>query len=213
MVIPQRTLRIVFFVFAALFVCLLPFDPNPVRVVIKTVPALSLSLLALLHVPGVWSKPLALGLLLSAAGDAALGINGLYGGPFFVIGLILFLLAHVAYIIAFAIGFKPQKSRLPAAVLVVAYCSAVALLLRPGLGDMALPVYVYIVVITVMGVLAALRTMGSTQLLLGGMAFILSDSLLAINKFRFPVPAERYVVITTYYFAQYMIAHAFLQNE
>ena len=49
--------------------------------------------------------------------------------------------------------------------------------------------------------------------LLGGMAFILSDSLLAINKFRFPVPAERYVVIITYYFAQYMIAHAFLQNE
>ena len=79
--IPQRTLRILFFVFAALFVCLLPFTPNPVRVVIKTVPALSLSLLAMLHIRGVWSKLLSLGLLLSAAGDAALGLNDLYGGP------------------------------------------------------------------------------------------------------------------------------------
>ncbi len=211
--LPQRTLRTVFFVTAALFVSLLPFQPNPVRVVVKTVPALSLSLLATLHVPGVRSKPLALGLLLSAGGDAALGINGLYGGPFFVIGLVLFLLAHLAYVVAFAIDFELQRSRLPAAALVMAYSLAVALLLRPGLGDMALPVYVYIAVITVMGMLAVLRTMGSTQLLIGGMAFMLSDSLLAINKFRFPVPAERYVVIITYYFAQYMIAHAFLHNE
>ncbi len=211
--IPERTLRTVFFVFATLFVCLLPFQPNPVRVVVKTVPALSLSLLAMFHVPGVRSKPLGLGLLLSAGGDAALGMNGLYGGPYFVIGLILFLLAHLAYIVAFAIGFELHKSRLPAAALIMAYSLAVALLLRPGLGDMALPVYVYIVVITVMGVLAVLRAMGSTQLLLGGMAFMISDSLLAINKFRFPVPAERYVVIIIYYFAQYMIARAFLQSE
>jgi alkenylglycerophosphocholine/alkenylglycerophosphoethanolamine hydrolase len=78
---------------------------------------------------------------------------------------------------------------------------------------MALPVFVYIVVITVMGVLAVLRAMGGKQLLLGGLAFMLCDSLLAIDKFRFPVPAARYLVIITYYFAQYMIAHAFLQNE
>ena len=130
-----------------------------------------------------------------------------------MIGLVLFLLAHVVYIVGFAIGFKPQRSRIPAAALVVAYSLAVALLLRPGLGEMALPVFVYIIVITVMGVLAVLRAMEGRQLLLGGLAFMLSDSLLAINKFRFPVPAERYVVIITYYFAQYMIAHAFLHNE
>jgi len=213
MMLSPRMLRFAFLVSAIVFVCLLPVYPYPGGWVIKTIPALSLAVLALLHIPGVTGRLLSLGLLFSAAGDAALGLNDLYGGHYFVVGLALFLVAHVFYIATFARRIQVQRSRIPLAVLVVVYSSVLAVILRPGLNEMMLPVLVYIVVITLMGVLAALRAMKGNSLVYGALAFMLSDSLIAINKFLTPVPAERYLTIVTYYFAQYMIAQALVRDS
>jgi len=209
----QRVLRFAFFGFALLFVASLPFYPYPWGWVIKTIPALSLALLASISVPGLTGKLLSVALLFSAAGDAALGLNDLYGGDYFVLGLGLFLVAQLVYVITFARGFQAQRSRLPLAGLLIAYSLALALILRPGLGDLMLPVFVYIIVITAMGVLGVLRATKSTSLAVGAVAFMLSDSVIAINKFLMPIPGHRFLTIVTYFFAQYMIAQAFVQEH
>jgi len=116
-------------------------------------------------------------------------------------------------VITFARGFQAQRSRLPLAGLLIAYSLALALILRPGLGDLMLPVFVYIIVITAMGVLGVLRATKSTSLAVGAVAFMLSDSVIAINKFLMPIPGHRFLTIVTYFFAQYMIAQAFVQEH
>jgi uncharacterized membrane protein YhhN len=205
-----QRLHMAFLAFAALFVVLMPFYPRyPGAVVLKTLPALSLAALVLLHVSGTQGKLLFLALLFSAAGDAALGLNDVYGGMYFVIGLGLFLVAQLLYVGAFAMGFELNRSRTAIAAIVVAYSLILAWLLRPGLGEMALPVFAYIVVITTMAVLAVLRADG-THLAIGALVFMLSDSLIAINRFLTPVPAARFLIIVTYFFAQYMITRAFV---
>jgi uncharacterized membrane protein YhhN len=208
----QRALRLGFFGFAVLFVALIPIYPYPGGWVIKTIPALCLSLLALADIPGLTGKLLSLGLLFSAAGDAALGFNDLYGGVYFIIGLGLFLVAQAIYAMTFARGIQVQRSRIPLAFLMIAYSCALAIILRPNLGEMLLPVFIYIVVITLMAIVAALRTMEGSSLVVGAIAFMLSDSLIAIHKFVTPIPAERFFTIITYFFAQYMITTAFMQQ-
>jgi uncharacterized membrane protein YhhN len=208
-----RQLRVVFFAFAVLFVALLPAYPHyPGGWIVKAVPALSLAVLTWRQVRGIERRWLSLALLFSAAGDAVLGWNDLYGGSYFVIGLVLFLVAQLLYIVAFATGFQLQRSRIPVAVLLAVYSVMLARLLWPSLGEMALPVFVYIVVITVMAIIATLRSMKGNALLLGAVAFMFSDSVLAVDKFLTNVPAAPYGIIS-YYFGQYMIAHAFLGND
>jgi uncharacterized membrane protein YhhN len=214
MTLSPRQLRAVFLIFALLFVALLPFYPHyPGGWAVKAIPALSLAMLTWRFVPGIERRWLSLALLFSAAGDAVLGWNDLYGGPYFVIGLVLFLVAHVFFIVAFATRFALLRSRIPVAALLTGYSALLTWFLWPNLGEMALPVLVYIVVITVMAIVATLRTMRGNALVLGALAFMLSDSLLAVNRFWTPVPAASYWIITSYYFAQYMIAHAFVGHD
>ena len=213
MTLSPRQVRAVFAVFALLFIVLLPFYPHyPGGWVVKSIPALSLAFLTWRFVQGIERRWLSLALLFSAAGDGVLGWNDLYGGPYFVIGLVLFLVAQILFIAAFATRFVLQRSRIPVTVLLTAYSVVLARLLWPSLGQMGLPVFVYIVVITVMAIIAALRTMKGNALLLGAVAFMLSDTVLAVDKFLTHLPAAPYGIIS-YYFAQYMIAHAFLGHD
>ena len=41
---------------------------------------------------------------------------------------------------------------------------------------------------------------------LGASFFALSDAILGINRFRFPVPGEAYTILATYYVGQMLIA-------
>ena len=43
--------------------------------------------------------------------------------------------------------------------------------------------------------------------------FLISDSILAINKFKSPLPLRGYLVWATYYLAQYGIAIGFLREK
>ena len=208
-----RNLQRVFLVFAVLFVCSLPFYPYAGGLVIKAIPAGALAVLAARHVSGRIGMLLTLGFGLSAAGDAVLGLHDLYGGIYFVAGLGLFLMAHLFFVGAFARGFRARLTRRTLVEVLVALVTVLTLLLRPRVGEMAVPVFLYMVAITVMAVLAVLREMEGNALLYGGLAFLLSDALIAVDKFLAPIPAEAYLVMTTYYFAQFMIAQAFLKQE
>jgi len=124
-------------------------------------------------------------------------------------GLVAFLLAHVAYIAAFAIrGLSPTWLTVAAAgVLVVAVF--VWAWLRPNLDrTMVGPVAAYVVVISVM-VAFAFGTVGydtDPRIALGAVAFFVSDLFVARNQFVTPGFGNRAAGLPIYYLGQVLLA-------
>ena len=205
----QKTLLYIFAAFAIIFIAALPFQPYAGNFVIKAIPAISLAVLALITVRGITGRLLFVSLLLCAAGDVALELEA---GKYFIVGLGLFLIAQIMFIVTFSRDFKMQKSRIPIIVILAIYALAIAFILTPSLREMAIPVYCYLVVITLMGIFAALRAARNKFTLYGAVSFIVSDSILAINKFMMPVPAVDYIVMVTYYLALFLIVYGFLKE-
>jgi len=204
---PERFLLLIAIVFAIAYVAKLPW-PYTGDFVIKSIPAICLAALALWVIPGLRGRLLSAALLFCAAGDAALGYED---GENLTIGLGLFLVAQVLFVMTFTRDFKVQNPRIPGALFLVAYAVLMAFILTPSLEDMKLPVYVYLTVITVMGVTAALRYPTSGLVVCGALFFIASDSLLAIAEFRDPFRASEYLVMITYYLAIFLIAYGMVR--
>ncbi len=154
------------------------------------------------------------GILFSLAGDIAL----LSIDRFFMLGLIAFLLAHIAYLIGFNVPFPTTLGAWAFGIAIVVGLSAVRLLrriveeVRTNQPQLVIPVVVYSVVITLV-LLSALLTLfrpdwtsGPAYLVsLGAFLFYLSDIILAWNKFVSPVKNGRMLNIGLYHLAQIAI--------
>lgn len=148
------------------------------------------------------------GLIFSLAGDVLLMLPNSQ----FVLGLVSFLLAHIFYIVAFRSGSGWGLSRwtwVPFA----AFGALMFGILAPGLDQFMLPVLVYLVVILVMAWQAweRWRHTGQRSALLsflGAVLFVVSDSALAINRFRVGYEAASIVIWGTYVPAQWLIARS-----
>ena len=152
-----------------------------------------------------------IGLVLSLVGDVFL----LWPKEGFLPGLVSFLLAHLAYIAAFCV-----PARLAARPLVFAGYGVVAALilsqLWPGVpGALRAPVLAYVVCLATMAAQAAVWWRASAgnadegharAAAIGGLLFMVSDSLLAINKFALPLPFASLWILATYWAAQWSIA-------
>lgn len=140
---------------------------------------------------------------LSWGGDAPLTLSG---DVWFVVGLLSFLLAHVAYIALFLRLRPGGVRRLPAwtAVFAVWYAAFLALL-GPHLGGLFLPVAVYGFVL---GAMAALAGGIGGIVAVGGILFVVSDSVLALGRFLpgYAFAPHDLVVMSTYLAAQGLIA-------
>jgi uncharacterized membrane protein YhhN len=150
-----------------------------------------------------------LGLVLSLGGDVALMFDS---AKAFMTGLVLFLLAHLVYAIAFTVpnGFHTVDF-ITGAILLLAGVVFYAYLL-PGLGSMKGPVILYILIITLMVNRAvstffgdAFTTTQAWLITLGAILFWISDMMLAINRFRHPFKANR-LSLVFYYGGQLLIA-------
>jgi uncharacterized membrane protein YhhN len=205
----QKACLYIFVAFSILFIGLLPLEPYPANFVIKAIPSLSLAVLAFIAVSGSRGKLLFTSLLFCAAADIALELAG---GKYFVAGLGLFLIAHIFFIITFSRDFKFQKSRVPVIVMLAVYSMMMALVMTPFLKEMAIPVYVYMTALTLVGVFASVRAAKNDFTLYGAIAFIVSDSVLAINKFMMPVPAADFIIMITYYLSLFLIVYGFLRE-
>lgn len=195
---------------ALLFLAGVAADLRWLRLAVKPIPVLCMALwVALMPDKGRYQVAVLIGLLLGAAGDVLLEL----GESTFIFGLVAFLLGHLAYIIAFLQDSrKLYLGRAAAAYLfgVVVYI----ILLRAGqLGDLAVPVALYVVVICTMlwrgasrwgqpGVSAASARAG----LIGSVLFVISDTILALNIFVAPIPLGRFLNISTYWLGQLGIA-------
>lgn len=158
-----------------------------------------------------FKKWLLLALFFSWAGDVLLMFVE-KNANFFLAGLTSFLLAHIFYIILFhniRIAEKIRSRILPL-VIVVAYYSGLIVLLSPNLGDMKLPVRIYGIVISFMFLLAIhmlfiRNKIAGRWMVIGALLFILSDSILAINKFYQSFEPAGSLIMLTYGLAQLFI--------
>jgi uncharacterized membrane protein YhhN len=83
--------------------------------------------------------------------------------------------------------------------------------LWPGLGPLRAPVTVYVAVILAMAWMALTRWLrvggsGAAAAGIGALFFVLSDTLLALDRFRTRLPLARAQVLGSYYLAQLLIA-------
>jgi uncharacterized membrane protein YhhN len=150
-------------------------------------------------------------LAFSALGDFFLSRDG---DTAFLAGMAAFFAAHLAYIPLF-LSFSQSNliaERWPIALSLLVVSFGLLRLLWQHLGSFRAPVVAYMLVIFAMGIAALnLPTQGAQGLiLLGAFSFILSDSILAIEKFYLPDghPATKltpYGVWVFYWFAQVLI--------
>lgn len=148
-------------------------------------------------------------LLLSSLGDLFLAIRG---GGFFLQGLLSFLAAHLLYIALF-IRHRPKPFgaagwKKPLVAVVLLYAALMAWWLLPVPGGLSLPVTVYLSVLTAMVLTAILTDFESRWIAAGAVFFLISDSLIAVNKFKGlmgAVPAG-VLIWATCYNAQYLIS-------
>lgn len=153
-----------------------------------------------------------IGLALSFGGDIALMFQT--NRKAFMIGLVLFLLAHVAYAVTFTLLSSLQAIVWLAALALAAIGVGIYRLFRSGLGTMKVSVIVYIVVISVMVNQAAATfnssTFSATQswmIAIGAVLFYVSDVILAANRFWKPFQYNR-ISLAFYYAGQALIALA-----
>lgn len=134
---------------------------------------------------------------------------------FFVGGLVAFLSAHIFYIWIFSRGATLHSLR------ILPFLMYAGLLMAGPLygklpENLQIPVYSYVAVITLMGIVASLRDTqrpGYELVLIGSILFILSDSFLALNKFSTPLPLVGFWVMLTYGLAQYFIVKGYLAGQ
>ena len=163
------------------------------------------------------NKLLITGLFFSFLGDVLLlGTGDLY----FILGLLFFLIAHVFYIIMVVKLLKSTKLSqvLIASIPYLFIFYFLLSILYSGLGDMKIPVIVYAITITVLGISSLslfLQNKTKTHLVLvfGVLIFIISDSVLALNMFYKEQAIYPLLIISTYVIAQYLICRFVLLNE
>ncbi|QIL41582.1 lysoplasmalogenase [Pedobacter sp. HDW13] len=189
-------------------------------------PLIAISLMLWLYsstnLKGRFHKRIFVGLVFALAGDVLLMLqNGRPG--FFIYGLIAFFICHIFYIRAFTLDHKSNpKHRTPNFLWFVGvfaiFCSGLFFYLQPKLGAMQFPVLMYAIIITVMAIMAVNRygkvNIFSFKLILyGALFFLLSDSVLAVNKFAQPIPQAGVLIMATYMIAQYLIVYGTISRQ
>ncbi|MFZ1786589.1 MAG: lysoplasmalogenase [Ferruginibacter sp.] len=139
---------------------------------------------------------------------------------FFIFGLASFLTTHIFYIIYF-LRIRATNSSLLVkqpvlTILVLAYGISLVWQLYPLLGDLKLPVMLYAAVICSMllcslHIFLRVNKKSAVFYLSGAAAFVVSDSLLAINKFYHPFAFAGVFIMITYCVAQYAIVRGYIE--
>lgn len=144
-------------------------------------------------------------LVMCLAGDVFLMFPG-----YFIPGLASFLVGHLCYTALFRQDARWFAS-LPALAATLLAAAGMYAYLHPALGPvLKVAVAAYALVIALMAAQAigratVLRDAPSVAVAAGALFFMLSDTLLAINRFAQPLPMAQFWVLATYYAAQVLI--------
>ena len=191
---------------ATLFILGLSLDNTALRMLAKPLPLIAL-LLWLRRAPrGHYRRWISLGLLWSLIGDLLLEVPV----DLFILGLGAFLLAHLCFLCAY--WDDTHRPAWPALILATVLGLGVfSLLASQGLGPLRVPVALYALAISAMlwrawarlGVVSR-RSAGFGAF--GALLFVLSDSLIGVNRFVLPFAGADLAIILSYWLGQLAIA-------
>lgn len=158
-----------------------------------------------------------LALLFSLIGDIFLMFTN-YDGIFFMAGLFAFLIGHIMYILSFSKNRGTGKLFNWFSILILLYGIGFFISIYSNLKSLFVPVLLYMLVILTMVVFAYLRKgavkyFSFTLVLLGALFFLISDSLIALNKFYQPIMYPKTSIMITYAIAQYCLIIGILKNQ
>lgn len=187
---------------------------------------ISLSGHFLIHSKNIDKKLVKLALfafLFSMMGDSFLMFTG-KGMQFFILGLSSFLAAQVFYILLFrqtvrtSGGVSFLKNNLNYLAGYIVYGTIVYSLLFNQLDiTLKISVFVYMMALMGMSVMAlnrfnVVKSYSFWLVFIGSVLFVISDSLIAIDKFLTAIPNDRFWVMSTYIAAQYLIMKGILKQ-
>ena len=138
----------------------------------------------------------------------------------FLMGLSAFLIGHLCWIGAFISGpFLSENGNAGWAIPAVLGLYGVGLIawLWPELGEMLIPVMIYALTICTMAIVAGGRsgrvsTLSFQCTLAGALIFMVSDSVIAINRFAMPFQESGVIIMLTYCLAQLLIVYGLYEQ-
>lgn len=156
-------------------------------------------------------------LIFSLGGDIFLMFVNI-SSNYFMLGLISFFLAHVFYCLVFFKYRNPKTNPTALIIVLTIYAFGLFYLLKDNLGELLIPVILYIMVILTMVITAFLRQKKVPQqsfilVFIGAILFVISDSILALNKFYLPLPFSSLGIMLTYGLAQLFIVLGLLKQR
>jgi uncharacterized membrane protein YhhN len=199
---------ILYLVFSFGFVLSLYLPANPLYIFLKITPFLFIfpALISELNGKRLWYLMVAV--LFSMAGDIFLEFK--FNGAF-ILGLLCFLVSHLFYIARGLLDYNKLSQTIIYKLLILSPAPILAFFIIPGLNDMLLPVLAYMVAITINAFICSNQR--SRWLGVGAFIFILSDGMIAYNKFITPVEGIRFPIMITYYAAQYLLIGGYLKTK
>jgi uncharacterized membrane protein YhhN len=134
----------------------------------------------------------------------------------FTFGLGAFLFMQVLYGLSFKKNLKISHNwQYIHFILILFIAIGIVYMLYPSLGSFLIPVVIYILAITFMIAMAIFSNVNSSGywwIVIGAVFFMISDALLAFNKFQTPFTNSEYWIITTYAIAQLLIISGLVLN-
>ncbi|MDQ0268289.1 lysoplasmalogenase [Cytobacillus purgationiresistens] len=189
-----------------IYIFVVPAQPQGVKILFKLIPMLLIIFYAYLIKPKDKQKLsaiLLLGLFFCMLGDGLL--------IWFVVGLTAFLIGHIFYTVGFFTQWKFSWPRALTIIPIAIYGFVMGSQLVEALQTnqqtaLMIPVIVYIIAISLMFWSAVMS--GNVAAMIGSGLFVISDSILAWNKFVEQIIYSGELIMITYYSAQFLIAYS-----
>ncbi|MAD04474.1 MAG: lysoplasmalogenase [Pseudoalteromonas sp.] len=204
-------MNILFLILSTVYIALLlfmPALPQPFMALFKTLPIGVLIVMVLKARSQLQNRTfitLLFALSFSALGDVLLALDT---GQLFIGGLAAFFVSHAFYIIT----MLPIKNwRLDVVFLYLFLAIIVFCLFYPNLNDLLIPVIFYMLVLTIMASFSWMTDKSNGFLVLGGAVFVISDSILGLNRFYLEIAYADIAIMGSYYLAQFCLVIGFLQ--
>lgn len=204
MTIGNRFFLVLFLLGSAAYLTVISFGRFPFDYLLKVAPILVLIGFARRTLAGRARTLTLAALVFSAGGDVLLALS--FPNQF-IFGLGSFLIAQIMYLVVFLqyrnsdhIAAKNVLSGL-----IFIYAVIIGGMVTPEQIELKIAIVSYLVIICCM-VLAAVRAWSGAYLhVLGAVSFMISDSIIAWDRFHEPLPFAAVAVMATYYLAQGLI--------